>query len=125
MAKVCLIDDDIFVRDALTLGLGDAGYVVVSAPGAAAGLDIVARGGVDAIVTDLNMPGVNGVQLVAEARARWPELPIIAITGVTCLDGCAPAEAAQMLGVDACLTKPFRAAQLAATLEAILAARSG
>lgn len=38
MSRVCLVDDDILVRDALALGLQDAGYEVLTAPGAAAGL---------------------------------------------------------------------------------------
>ena len=121
MPKVCLIDDDIFVRDALALGLGDAGFEVVTAPGAAAGLDLIARAGVDAIVTDINMPGVNGAQLIVEARERWPETPIIAITGAGAIDGRPAIEAARALGANACLIKPFRASLLAATLEQVLA----
>jgi DNA-binding response OmpR family regulator len=124
MAKVCLIDDDQFVRDALSLGLADAGFDVVTAPGAAAGLDIVLRGGIDAIVTDLNMPGANGTQLISEVRARWPALPLVAMTGATTMDGRSAEEVARGLGADVCMTKPFRAALLATTLQTLLAART-
>jgi DNA-binding response OmpR family regulator len=125
MPKVCLIDDDLFVRDALSLGLTDAGFDVVTAPGAAAGLDIVLRDDVDAIVTDMNMPGVNGSQLIAEVRARWPGLPLIAITGASAIDGRPAEEVARGLGADACMIKPFRAAQLAAALQSIITGRAG
>jgi DNA-binding response OmpR family regulator len=120
MPKVCLIDDDLFVRDALSLGLSDAGFEVVTAPGAAAGLDIVLRGGIDAIVTDMNMPGVNGSQLISDVRARWADLPLVAMTGASTIDGRPAEEVARKLGADVCMIKPFRAAQLAATLNALL-----
>ena len=79
--RICLIDDDTFARNALTLALEDAGYQVVSAPGAAAGFDAVRRNGADAIVTDMNMPGTDGAELITQARAAWPKMPIVAISG--------------------------------------------
>lgn len=125
MPKVCLIDDDLLVRDALSLGLNDAGYEVVTAPGASAGLDILLRDGVDAVVTDMNMPGVNGAQLIGDVRARWPDLPLVAITGASSFDGQPSEDIARDLGADACLIKPFRAGVLAATLHQLLTARLG
>jgi DNA-binding response OmpR family regulator len=121
-ARVLLIDDDIFVRDAMALGLGDAGYDVVTAPGAAAGFDIANRELVDAIVTDMNMPGAGGAELIAEARACWPDLPIVAISGAAIMDGRSTAEMARDLGADATLIKPFRARELAAVIKRAIAA---
>jgi DNA-binding NtrC family response regulator len=118
--KVCLVDDDIFVRDALALGLNDAGFDVVTAPGAAAGFDIVQRGGIDAIVTDMNMPGTDGAQFISEARGLWPMLPIVAISGAATIDGQDTAAIANSLGANATLMKPFRARQLAELLRRFL-----
>lgn len=118
--KVCLVDDDIFVRDALALGLNDAGFDVVTAPGAAAGFDIVQRGGIDAIVTDMNMPGTDGAQFISEARGLWPMLPIVAISGTATIDGQDTAAIANSLGANATLMKPFRARQLAELLRRFL-----
>ena len=84
--RICLIDDDTFARNALTLALEDAGYQVVSAPGAAAGFDAVRRNGADAIVTDMNMPGTDGAELITQARAAWPKMPIVAISGSSVVD---------------------------------------
>lgn len=120
MARICLIDDDIFVRDAMALGLSDAGFEVATAPGAAAGLDIVAREGADAIVTDMHMPGSDGTQLISEARRRWPDLPIVAITGSMTFGDADVSEVARKLGADALMMKPFRAADLAQTLNQLL-----
>jgi len=118
--RLCLIDDDAFVRDALALGLRDAGFDVLTAPGAAAGYDIVARQDIDAVVIDLNMPGANGAQLIAQIRARWPALPIVAISGASVIDGQPVADVAREHGADAALAKPFRARELASTLHRLL-----
>ncbi len=124
-ARICLIDDDMFVRDAMALGLSDAGFEVVTAPGAAAGFDIANRELVHAIVTDMNMPGAGGAQFIPEARAQWPHMPIIAISGAAQIDGRNTSDVARDLGADATLIKPFRAKELAATIErAMLARRS-
>lgn len=123
MALICLIDDDIMVRDALALGLSDAGFEVLTAPGAAAGFDIANRRQVDAIVTDMNMPGTDGAQLIAQARATWPDMPIVVISGASVVDGRAITEVARERGADAALAKPFRARQLAEVLERLIAER--
>lgn len=122
-ARICLIDDDIFVRDAMALGLGDAGFDVITAPGAAAGFDIASRESVQAIITDMNMPGTGGAQFIPEARGRWPDIPIIAISGAAVINGRNTADIALELGADATLIKPFRARELAALIERVLAAR--
>ncbi|MEQ1492948.1 MAG: response regulator [Terricaulis sp.] len=118
-----MIDDDIFVRDAMALGLSDAGFDVVTAPGAAAGFDIASREVVQAIITDMNMPGTGGAQFISEARARWPDIPIIAISGAPAIDGRNTSDVARELGADATLIKPFRARELAALINRVIAAR--
>ena len=125
MPAICLIDDDIMVRDALALGLSDAGFEVLTAPGAAAGFDIATRRSIDAIVTDMNMPGTDGAQLIAEARKQWPTLPIIAISGASVIDGRAITDVAREIGADAALSKPFRARQLAEVINRLPDQRKG
>lgn len=122
-ARICLIDDDIFVRDAMAIGLSDAGFEVLTAPGAAAGFDVAGREALDAIITDMNMPGTGGAQLIAEARAQWPNMPIIAISGAAVIEGRPTADYAREFGADAALIKPFRARELAAVVDRAIAAR--
>jgi CheY-like chemotaxis protein len=122
MRRICLIDDDIFVRDAIALGLGDAGFEVLTAPGAAAGLDIAKRDGVDAIVTDMSMPGTDGAQLIAQVRSLFPGMPVVAISGSSIIDGRDALDVARERGADAVMTKPFRASALAAVLGELLTA---
>ena len=121
MARVCLIDDDIYVRDAMAMGLTDAGFDVLTAPGVAAGLDIIRREGADAIVTDMHMPGSDGAQLIAEARREWPSMPIIVISGSMTFGGDDVETLARQLGADALMAKPFRASPLAQKLRELLA----
>lgn len=120
--RICLIDDDPMVRDALALGLGDAGFDVVLAEAAQTGLDLIAREPFEAVVTDMNMPGFGGAQLIAELRQRWPALPVVAISGGGAIDGREVAELARESGANACLVKPFRARDIAAALTPLLAA---
>lgn len=122
MRRICLIDDDIFVRDAIALGLGDAGFEVLTAPGAAAGLDIAKRDGVDAIVTDMSMPGTDGAQLITQVRSLFPGMPVVAISGSSVIDGRDALDVARERGADAVMTKPFRASVLAGVLEDLLKA---
>jgi CheY-like chemotaxis protein len=124
VVRICLIDDDVMLLDATAAGLREAGYAVLTAPGAAAGLDLVQRGGADAIVTDMNMPGTSGAELIAQARASWPDLPIIAISGSIAASGESMLDAARRLGADALLPKPFRAAALKEVLDRVLATKA-
>jgi DNA-binding NtrC family response regulator len=122
-ARICVIDDDVVVLDAMAVGLADAGYEVLTAPGAVAGLDLVARTGADVIVTDMNMPGTSGAQLIAEARALWPDTPIIAMSGSLTVEGGSMLDTARALGVNVLLQKPFRVGTLKTELERVLADR--
>jgi DNA-binding response OmpR family regulator len=122
-ARICLIDDDVVLLDALAMSLREVGYYDATAPGAAAGLDLMMRDKMDVIVTDMNMPGTSGAQFIAEARAKWAELPIVAISGATVIDGISARDAARALGADALLAKPFRAHALGQVIEQLVAAR--
>ena len=124
MRHVCLIDDDIFVRDAIALGLSDAGFRVTTAPGAAAGLDIVKRDGADVVVTDMSMPGTDGAQLIAQVRLLFPTMPVVAISGSSIIDGRDALEVAREFGANAVMSKPFRASALATVLNDLLSTAS-
>lgn len=120
--RICLIDDDTFARNALTLALEDAGYQVMPAPGAAAGFDAVRRNGADAIVTDMNMPGTDGAELITQARAAWPKMPIVAISGSSVIGERSLTDVAKDRGADAALSKPFRMRELTTVLERLFSA---
>src|SRR5437867_3359746 len=81
--RVLIVDDDAALLEALpeTLRLRMGGVTVDTADSAAAALDRIAARDYDAIVTDIKMPGMDGLALLAEIRARRPDTPTLMITG--------------------------------------------
>jgi DNA-binding NtrC family response regulator len=80
---VLVVDDDAALLQALPemLRLRMAGVTVDTAESAAAALERIASGDYDAIVTDIRMPGMDGLALLHEIRARRPGTPVLIITG--------------------------------------------
>ncbi len=82
VADVLLVDDDEDVRESLAAGLTEMGcHVRTVASGEAALAMLGDLGKIDCLVTDLSMPGMNGIALVAAIHARHPGLPAIVLTG--------------------------------------------
>ena len=82
-ARILIVDDDPALLQALpqALRLRMGGVTVETADSAAAALDRIAAGDYDAIVTDIKMPGMDGLGLLAEIRGRQPDTPTLMITG--------------------------------------------
>jgi signal transduction histidine kinase/ActR/RegA family two-component response regulator len=117
-ATVLLVDDEELVRVGTSEMLTDLGYSVVQASSGVAALAVL-RGGetdIDVLVTDHLMPGMNGSELVREARSLMPKLPALLVTGYTNLAHGNEAELPR-------LAKPFRQAELAARVADLLEAR--
>ena len=118
-ALILLVDDDQAVRDMTSELLGLAGHAVVALDsGAAALARLAGPEPFDALVTDHQMPGMTGDELIRIVRATRPDFPCLLVTGNR--------EAANIPTDVTILSKPVRAAQLAATLAVLLAeARRG
>jgi two-component system response regulator AtoC len=82
MAKrtVLLVDDDPAVSKVLSALLGQEGIETAEARSGADALAWLERRPADAVLTDLRMPGVDGMQLLDRIMARWPEVPVIMLT---------------------------------------------
>src|ERR671922_350095 len=82
-SSVLIVDDDLALLEALpeALRLRMSGVTVDAADSAAAALDRIAAHDYDAIVTDIKMPGMDGLSLLAEIRRRQPDTPVLMITG--------------------------------------------
>ncbi|PYN14134.1 MAG: hypothetical protein DME05_16445, partial [Candidatus Rokuibacteriota bacterium] len=80
---VLIVDDDLALLQALpqALRLRMPGVTVDTADSGAAALDRITAEDYDAIVTDIKMPGMDGLELLAEIRTRWPDTPTLMITG--------------------------------------------
>src|SRR5436309_11499840 len=82
-SRVLVVDDDPALLQALpaALRIRMAALTVDTADSAAAALDRIAASDYDAIVTDIKMPGMDGLALLAEIRTRRPDTPTLIITG--------------------------------------------
>jgi two-component system, NtrC family, response regulator AtoC len=78
--RVLVIDDDASLRFALEAVLGDAGLSVVSSPSGAAGLQTFEANGADAVLTDLAMPEMDGLEVLTRVRGLDPGVPVIMLT---------------------------------------------
>lgn len=81
--RVLIVDDDTALLEALpeALRLRMGGVTVETAESASAALERIAQQEYDAIVTDIKMPGMDGLELLDEIRTRRPDIPTLIITG--------------------------------------------
>jgi len=118
--RILLVDDDPLVRDTVIEQLEELGHKVLAASGGTDALAILqAREAVDLMITDLSMPGMNGLTLIREARGLRPNLPAILLTGHSgdsmSLEGVGVSPDSYSL-----LRKPATSAVLAARVTALL-----
>ena len=98
-----LVDDDGAVREVTAARLHELGFEVLEAGCGGAALDLLERSaGVDLLVADFAMPGMNGVEVARQARSRRPGLPVVFVTGY------ADQTALAGVGEECVVHKPFR-----------------
>jgi signal transduction histidine kinase/ActR/RegA family two-component response regulator len=122
--RVLLVDDEALVRQGLAAELAARGWIVQEAADAQEALrllDSVAQP-IDLLVTDLAMPGMNGLDLLRRVRQRRPGLPCVLLTGLVGDGAAAHAALAEALrdGPFALLRKPFDSRDLVARAEALI-----
>lgn len=116
-ARVLVVDDEDAIRDLLSRSLALADYEVDAAPDGRSAVDRMRIIEYDLLITDLRMPGVDGLGLIREARRLNAEIPVIIVTGHS---SEASAIEAINLGVQGYLVKPFRVPRvLAAAAKAL------
>ena len=116
-ARVLVVDDEETIRDLLAKTLALADYEVDVAPDGRTAVDRMRIIQDDLLITDLRMPGVDGLSVIREARRLKADIPIIIVTGYS---SEASAIEAINLGVQGYLTKPFRVPRvLAAAAKAL------
>ena len=115
--RALVVDDDEAIRNLFATTLRQAGYDAALASDGARALEMLASGEFDVMITDLVMPGKEGIETIQAARKEWPNLKIVAVSGA--FGGLALAGAA-LLGADATLAKPVRRDALVATVKSLL-----
>lgn len=117
MAQLLIAEDDELLRDALQTQLTQAGHAVAVAEDGQVALDMMTRSAYDALVLDLGLPKVDGLEVLRRLRERLPALPVLVLTA---RDGVEDRVAGLNAGADDYLTKPFSREELLARLQAIL-----
>ena len=112
-----MVDDDRALRDALRRALSVAGYEVDLAEGGQQGLTRVASSRPDAIVLDLGMPDVDGLEVCRRLRRAGDRIPILMLTARDAIENRIDGLDA---GADDYLVKPFDVGELKARLRALL-----
>ena len=82
MARVLIVDDDAALRAGIAETLGDLGHVAEQVGDGAAGLARLALGGIDAVLLDLRMPGMDGLAVLRALREKGGVLPVAVLTAV-------------------------------------------
>jgi len=117
MARILVIDDEEDIRDVLTQILNRAGFQVDVASNGAEGIEQLRKAPTSVVLTDIIMPGNDGVIVIKEIRAEFPEVKIIAMSGggnfgsdaykPNAIKTMAYLAAAREAGADLVLSKPF------------------
>jgi CheY-like chemotaxis protein len=121
--RILIVDDDASAREVMAEVLTAAGFVVESAADGYEALWLAARHAHDIVVTDVSMPGIDGVELTRRLHAFARQVPVILTTGL--------AETRDLLtsaadyGAVACLQKPMNLDELVWTIERAIAVQLG
>jgi CheY-like chemotaxis protein len=104
---ILLVDDDESVLKTIGPMLQDAGYRVIPVNTARAGLDHLQGNAVDLIITDIVMPEMEGIEFIRHLKGRFPEVPVVAISGGWRTSEIDFLAFAKKLGAHSVLEKPF------------------
>ena len=117
-ARILAVDDQLYSRSFLEGVLAEAGYGVATADSAAAAIASLERGPrFDLVLLDLVMPEMDGVETARQLRERWPDLPVVVMTGV---GDVRSALAAMKLGATDYMLKPIEREELLRAVGAVL-----
>lgn len=117
---VLVVDDDAFISDLLNRFLSKQGYAVSLAEGGPQALDVLEAGGVDIVLVDLMLEGMDGITLIGEIKKRGIDVILIMMTGHPTLE---TALEAMKQGVQDYLIKPFKLEQLSEVIRRCLQER--
>jgi YesN/AraC family two-component response regulator len=116
LVRILVVDDDAIVRHLLQIVLKQSGHEVVEAQNGREGLQHYQAEPAALVITDLQMPEMNGLQMIKEIRQDFPEAVIIAISA----DFRYSRAAVEALGVQATFEKPFSLIALRDTVQELL-----
>jgi DNA-binding NtrC family response regulator len=117
MARILCVEDDPSMLAVLAQILDRAGHVAVQVPDAGAALHVLQTDAIDLVLTDFQLPGIDGIELVRMMRAERDSTPVIVLTGYGSIDNAMDAVRAGAIDY---LVKPIEADQLMHRLDQAL-----
>ena len=118
---ILVVDDKLVMAEMLADALADRGYETRAVASGSEALAEIRRGPLDLVVTDLRMPGLDGLALIDAARASGSDVPVIVMTAYGAVDSAAEA---LRRGAYHYVTKPFKVEDLLVHVERALATRA-
>lgn len=115
--RILVVDDEASIRDFCSRVLTRAGYQVLIASSGEEALNRLRQGPVDMVISDIRMPNVSGLEILQGAKALYPSISVVLITGF----GTAQTiDRARQAGADHILTKPFNHTELLEAVREVL-----
>jgi DNA-binding NtrC family response regulator len=102
--SILIVDDELLIRDLLYDFFNGQGWDTIVADSGEKALEIIESKDVDLVLSDIRMPGMDGLELTAELRQMHPDIPVVLMTGYPSVD---TAVAALRQKVSDYVTKPF------------------
>jgi CheY-like chemotaxis protein len=125
VAQILVIDDDPLVRISVRAVLEGAGHSVTDADNGRSGLVQFKASRFDAVITDIIMPDMEGIETIRAIRALDPKVPVLAMSGGGRAGSADVLKSARALGADHVLHKPFEEDELLAALAVAMDKRGG
>ncbi|ABB23755.1 response regulator transcription factor [Pelodictyon luteolum] len=120
MKRILVIDDEPDILNLMRRMLEKHGYRVSCAENGKIGLQHIDHEPYDLVITDMQMPGVDGMAIIHHLSKRAPDTRIIAISGGIKLYGADNLDRAEEAGAEAILAKPFTTKEFVATVAGVL-----
>jgi two-component system, OmpR family, response regulator PhoP len=120
--KVLIVEDEQQIRDNLVASFKQAGYAVEAASSGEDGVFLAAEYPIDIAVVDIGLPGISGLELIAQLRKQGNQIPVIVLTA---RDSWQDKVEGLSTGADDCMAKPFQFEELLARCNALLRRTAG
>ena len=120
MATILAVDDSASIRQTVKIALGSAGHTIVEAVDGTDGLRKAGSAVFDLVITDLNMPEMDGLTMIRELR-KAPAYAGVPILFLTTESAASVKQQAKAAGATGWITKPFAPDQLGRVVEKVLA----
>ena len=119
-ARILVVDDDAPLRHSLVKALTRAGYVALEATNGQEMIEQFRAAPADLVLTDIYMPGTDGVEALIRLRAEFPDVRVVAMSGGGHLDKEGVLDIAARLGAQGTLEKPVGTKELLGMIEKVL-----